>query len=40
MIGKTLGKNTFHLLYDSIPECHRLTPNVTLRLRHPMEGAP
>jgi hypothetical protein len=31
--------NPFHLLYDSKPECHRLTPRGTLAT-HPMEGAP
>jgi hypothetical protein len=30
MIGKQLVKDTFYLLYDRIPECHRLTPHVTL----------
>jgi excisionase family DNA binding protein len=33
IIGKTTNKNTFHLLYDRIPECHPLTPHVTRHLR-------
>jgi hypothetical protein len=28
-IGKALYKNTFHLFYDSFPECHGLTLFVT-----------
>jgi hypothetical protein len=37
-IGKTLGKNTSHLLYDRIPEIHRLTPSVILALSTPGGG--
>jgi hypothetical protein len=40
MIGKTLIKNSFHLLYDRIPECHPLTPHVTLGSKHREKGAP
>lgn len=38
-IGKAHGENT-SILYGWIPECHRLALHVTLRSRHPMEGAP
>ena len=29
IFGKESHKNTFHILCDSMPECHLLTPNVT-----------
>jgi hypothetical protein len=38
MIGKTLIKNTSHLLCDRIPECHPLTPLVTLASTHRKRG--
>jgi hypothetical protein len=34
-IGKTQSKNTSHLLYDRLPECHSLTPPVTLGSSRP-----
>jgi len=40
IIGKSLGKNTSHLLYDRMPECHRLAPHVTFGSTHQEKGTP
>jgi hypothetical protein len=38
IFGKALQENTSHLLYDSIPESHLLTPSVILA-RSTQKGA-